>query len=191
MSIWDIIAIGVALSMDACALTIANCTVYKNLRLRKQWAMPVTFAIFQGIMPIIGFFIGSLFAKYLESIDGFLVAGVFYVLCGKILFDIIKDKDKENGEAKQNLSYTVIIVQAIATSIDALIIGVTLSLSLTFSIFIGASVIAVTTFILATIAMLLGKVLGSTLGKYAEWVGVGILFILATKELVVAIINVI
>lgn len=190
MSIWDIIAIGVALSMDACALTIANCTVYKNLNHKKQWAMPVTFAIFQGVMPILGFFVGSIFAKYLQSIGGFLVAGVFYLLCGKILYDIIKDKEK-NGKVRQNLSYALILIQAIATSVDALIIGVTLSFSLTFSIFVASSVIAVTTFILVAVAMVLGKILGSTLGKYAEWAGAGILFILATKELVIAIINVI
>lgn len=191
MSVWDIIAIGIALSMDACALTIANCTVCKKgLSLKKQWAMPISFAIFQGVMPIIGYFIGSLFAKYLESIGAFLVAGVFYALSIKIVIDIIKDmkKDKEECPAK-DLSFGMIIVQAVATSVDALLIGVSFSLNLSFSIFGAVGIIALTTFILVSIAMILGKCLGSVLGKYAEWAGAIILFALATKELVFAIIG--
>jgi putative Mn2+ efflux pump MntP len=60
MNVWDIIAIGIALSMDACALAIANCTVYKNMLNKKQlFAIPTAFALFQGLMPLLGFFIGS------------------------------------------------------------------------------------------------------------------------------------
>ena len=193
MSVWDIIAIGIALSMDACALTIANCTVCKKgLSLKKQWAMPISFALFQGVMPIIGYFIGSLFAKYLESIGGFLVAGVFYALSIKIVIDIIKDmkKDKNKEECPvKDLSFGMIIVQAVATSVDALLIGVSFSLNLSFSIFGAVGIIALTTFILVSIAMILGKYLGSVLGKYAEWAGAIILFALATKELVFAIMG--
>ena len=69
MNAVDVILICVALSMDACALTIANCSTYKNLfKEKKAWSMPVFFALFQGLMPLIGFFVGSLFAKYLQSI---------------------------------------------------------------------------------------------------------------------------
>ena len=66
MSIIDIIFIGIALSIDACAVTIANCATYKNcLSKKKEWAMPVLFAFFQGLMPLIGFGIGSIFADFL------------------------------------------------------------------------------------------------------------------------------
>lgn len=192
MSIWDIIAIGVALSMDACAITIANCTVYKkSLTQKKLWSMPTAFAVFQGIMPLLGFFIGSLFAKYLQSFGGYITSAVFYILSFKIVFDLIKEMKCQGEQCKngQILTYSMVLIQAVATSVDAFIIGVSLSFTLTFSIYIAILIIALTTFVLVAIAMLLGKYLGSILGKYAEWVGAGILFILATKELVMAIIG--
>ena len=168
MNLFDIVLIGVALSMDACALTIANCITYKKtLSPLKQWSMPIAFAIFQGIMPLIGYFIGSTFASYLKDYAGYLVACVFFILTGKIVFDIIKEKTCKEDSCEidsAKFSLGVLILQAVATSIDALIIGVTLSLSLTFSVFWAVLVIALTTFILVTVALLLVKLLGKALG---------------------------
>ena len=191
MSVLEVIAIGIALSMDACAITIANCTVYKKtLSLKKQWAMPIAFAVFQGIMPLIGFSIGRIFAKYLQSFGGYVTAAVFYVLAIKIVVDLVKEMRCEGPSCPvgQNLSYSTIVVQAVATSVDALIIGVSLSLSLNFSIFGAVGLIVATTFALVSLALLLGRYLGDILGKYAEWTGAVVLFALATKELIGAMI---
>lgn len=192
MNLLDIVLIGVALSMDACALTIANCITYKKtLTTLKQWSMPVAFAVFQGVMPLIGFFIGSTFAVYLQNYAGYLVSAVFFILAGKIIFDILRERkcDENSCEcAETDFGFGVLILQAVATSIDALIIGVTLSLSLTFPIGWAVTVIAVTTFILVTVALFLGKLLGKALGSYAEWVGAGILFIIAVKNLIEALL---
>ena len=69
MSVLEVILIGVALAMDAFAVTVANCTVYKNrLTPTKTWAMPVTFAAFQILMPILGCFIGSVFSEYIKNV---------------------------------------------------------------------------------------------------------------------------
>ena len=191
MGVLDVIAIGIALSMDACAITVANCTAYsKSLDNKKLWSMPVAFALFQGIMPLIGFYLGSIFASYLSAIGGFLTSGVFYLLSIKIIIDIIKEM-KEKDENKKNeqgtLTLGMVIIQAVATSVDALIIGVSLSLNLA-SPFWAVGLIALTTFVLVAIAMMLGKSLGKVLGKYASWVGAIILFALATKELISAIV---
>ena len=92
MNYFDVIMVGLALSIDACALTIANCTAYKDALTRKKaWRMPATFALFQGLMPLIGFFVGGLFAKYLQAVSGYITSAVFFALCGKIIFDIIKE----------------------------------------------------------------------------------------------------
>ena len=193
MNAIDVILIGVALSMDACALTIANCSAYKNVfSQKKAWSMPVFFALFQGIMPVIGFFVGSLFAKYLEAYAGFIVATVFFILGVKIIVDLVKEarcKESEDESCKtKSLSYPMILVQAIATSIDALIIGVTMSMELSFSIAWASLIIVGVTLALVSIALFLGKNMGKIFGKYAEWVGAIILFALAIKELVMAII---
>ena len=196
MQILDVLMIGVALSMDACAITIANCATYKcALNKKNIWSMPIAFALFQGIMPLIGFFIGSIFSSFIEQIASFLTAGIFFLLAVKIVYDLIKDMRTEKVISLKNqecpviskFSLSIIIVQALATSIDALAVGVTL-INLSFSIVFALLIIAGVTFILVTIALFLGKNLGKLLGKYAEWVGAIILFILAVKTLVQALI---
>ena len=75
MNILDVFLLGLALAMDAFALTVANCTTYKDtLNRKKEWAMPVCFALFQGVMPIIGYFVGSLFYGYIEGFIGYVTA---------------------------------------------------------------------------------------------------------------------
>ncbi len=191
MNVFDLILIGIALSMDASALTIANCTIYgKNLTKKKEWSMPIAFALFQGIMPLIGYFIGSTFADSIEGFSGYITAGVFFILCAKIVFDIIKEKTeiKEVDNNKENYTFLLLFIQGVATSIDALFIGVTLSFELSFSIYIAVLIIAVVTFIIVSIALIFGKYLGKVFGKYAEYVGAVILFALAVKSLIEAIV---
>lgn len=189
MSIWEVVLIGVALAMDAFALTIANCTAYKNsLNRKKEWAMPAAFAAFQFLMPVVGFYIGSIFSSQIEQISKFITAGIFFVLAIKIIVDNVKElkKNQEENPTDNSAAFTfgVLIMQAVATSIDALMIGVTFAVSLTFSVFLAALVIGAVTFIIVAVALLIGKSLGAMLGKYAQWVGAIILLVLAIKNLV-------
>lgn len=192
----EVILIGVALAMDAFALTIANCTTYKNTLTRaKEWSMPTAFALFQFLMPVIGFYIGSAFSGYLETISKFVTAAIFFVLSVKIVVDnvteIKKSKNNENAEKPKDSVFTlgVLIMQAVATSIDALMIGVTFSVSLSFSVYIAAAIIGAVTFAIVALALLIGKSLGKMLGKYAQWVGAAILFALAVKAFIEGIIG--
>jgi putative Mn2+ efflux pump MntP len=192
MNVFDILLIGVALSIDACALTIANCTTYKNqLSPKKEWSMSIFFAIFQGLMPLIGYFVGSFFKSYLSAVMKFVTAGIFLFLAVKIVIDILKEGncEKENANSCKIKAFTIslVIIQAVATSIDALAVGVTL-LDLKFSVFLAVALIAGVTFCLVALALLFGKTLGKLFGSYAEWVGVAILLLLATKSLIEAFI---
>ncbi len=186
MGIEDIIFIGVALSMDACAITIANCTTQgEKLSKSNAWLMPSLFAIFQGIMPLLGYFIGALFYEYIGAYGKYLTAGIFFILGIKILLDIIKEtkeKDECGESSVPSLSAGLIAIQALATSIDALVVGVTLNeYSLPF--YVSAIIIAGVTFILVTIAMFLGQSLGKLLGKYSNYVALAIMLFLAIKNL--------
>ena len=187
MQLYEVILIGIALSIDACAITIANCTTYKNsLNKLKEWSMPVAFAIFQGIMPLIGYFIGSIFANFIAPFTKFLTAGIFLFLAVKIILDIYKgDQCDTTKKTCRSFSIGLIILMAIATSIDALAVGVTL-INLTFSVYLAVLVIATVTFILVSIALIFGKTLGKLFGKYAEWVGAIILLALSIKSLIEA-----
>ncbi len=191
MNIFDIILIGVALSIDACALTIANCTTYKEqLNPKKEWSMPVLFAVFQGIMPLVGYLIGSLFKNYLSSVMKFVTAGIFLFLAVKIIIDILKEGNCEKPDQSCKVKYfavSLVLIQAVATSIDALAVGVTF-IDLNFSVFLAVAVIAGVTFALVSLALFFGKTLGKLFGSYAEWVGVAILLILATKSLIEAFV---
>ena len=107
MSVWEVVLIGVALSMDAFAITIANCATYKDtLNRKKEWAMPVAFAIFQILMPIIGYYIGSLFAEYISSAAKYVTAAIFFVLAAKIVIDNVKEARKEETEEKRRKLYS-------------------------------------------------------------------------------------
>lgn len=194
MELYEIILIGIALSIDACALTIANCATYKKtLTIKNEWSMPIAFAIFQGVMPLIGYYIGYLFSSVIGTVADYITAVIFFVLAIKIVIDILKEKkcsvSEKEKKCNDNAKFTlaVLLVQALATSIDALAVGVTL-INLTFSVYIAVAVIAVVTFIFVSVALIFGKSLGKLFGGYAEWLGAIILFILATKSLIEAIV---
>ena len=195
MQLFDVILVGIALSMDALALTIANCTTYKNsIDPKKELSMPVLFGVFQGLMPLLGFFVGSIFQAFIGRAAGFITAGIFLFLSLKIVFDITKEKKEEckiqDGKKECNktiLTYPVLLLQALATSIDAFAVGITL-VGLSFSVYLAVSLIAAVTFSLVSLALFIGKKLGSVFGEYAEWVGAAILFLLSVKSLIQAFI---
>lgn len=188
MQIYDVILIGIALSIDAMALTIANCATYKKTLTKKRaMFMPLFFGAFQGIMPLLGFFIGKFLLGFISSIIEYFVSAVFLILAIKIVIDILKARKCEKGEVENcKITYftiPILLLQAVATSIDALVVGVTF-FELTFSVYIAVLIIAVITFALVWLSLFFGKKLGSAFGSYAEWVGAGILLFLAIKNLV-------
>lgn len=194
MNIWEIALIGIALAMDAFALTVANCTTHeKNLNRKKEWSMPLAFSAFQFLMPLLGFFLGGLVSGFLQSFAKFLSAGIFFILAVKIVFDIIEENKAEtvHPRDKKTQSFTlgVLFIQAVATSIDAFAVGITFAATtLPFSVFIAAGIIGIITFAIVAFALLIGKSLGKLLGKYAVWCGAIILFALAVKNLIEGIV---
>ena len=195
MEFLDIILIGIALSVDACAVSIANCNIYKKELTKKNlWLMPLMFGLFQAIMPLSAYYIGSTFAEYAKSFAGYITSAIFFLLAIKILIDIVSElkeqkENKEKQKTDKKFSVWLVIIQALATSIDAFIIGLTFSLSYTMSIYLAIAIIFSITFILVSLSIVLGKSLGTLFGKYANWIGFAILMILAIKELIFAIVG--
>lgn len=190
MNFYDVLLIGFALSMDAFAITIANCITYKNkLSHKKEWCMPLFFGIFQGLMPLLGYYLGWFFADYFEKFAGFITAGIFFVLSIKIIIDNIKEiKSSAPEKDKQVLTYKILILQALATSIDAFAIGITFSVGLAINIYLAVGIIIVVTFIIISAALIFGKFFGKIFGTYAQWGGAIILLGLAIKELIKALL---
>lgn len=182
--ILEIFLIGLALAMDASAVAIANSTAYKDsLNKKCKHAMPVLFSLFQFFMPLLGYLIGSNFKESLLSVSGYLSASVFFVLSAKIVLENFGNKKQPS---KKRLSFLTLIVQAIATSIDAFVIGITFSATVS-SPFIACVIIGFITFFTVLLAVKVGKILGESSEKYADLIGASILFILSIKSLLSAI----
>lgn len=185
---------GVSLAIDAFAVSVCDGMVFRNLNKVKAVSIPLTFGIFQAIMPIIGFYIGTLFAQFekFDLYDHWIAFALLTILGGKMIFDGIKDlKSKKAEEIEvKNFSYVNVLIQGVATSIDALFFGFTLNTIIgglspvqTWA-WISVAIIGVITFIIS----LTGVIIGIRVGKLfkekanvATIVGGAILILLAVK----------
>lgn len=179
MSFTEILLIGIALSMDAFAVCLSSGMVYPGQSRKKKMLLPAAFGIFQGIMPIGGFFLGSFFASVINRFSG----PVALVILGVIGINMIREgiSDEERPEEK-NLTLKTVLFQAVATSIDAFAVGVSFAAEGT-PIFTAAPIIAATTFILSTVALFIGEGVGKRLGDRAEILGGAILIIIGIKAM--------
>ena len=174
----EIFLIGVGLSMDAFAVSICKGLSMKKIKKRDVFIIALFFGGFQALMPFIGWFLGKGFESYITSIDAFILLGI---IGGKMLIDGIKaEDDEETGEFKLDLKELFLL--AIATSIDALAVGITFAF-LDYPIVECMSIIGCTTFIISFIGVYIGKIFGSKYEHKAEIAGGIILIVIGLKIL--------
>ena len=173
-----------ALSMDAFAVSITKGMTIKNLKKSTALKMALAFGVFQGAMPLLGWALGISFESYIKSIDHWIA----FILLGFIGFNMIKgffDDRKEENESELEFSATTdvddlsnkeIIMLAVATSIDALAVGISFAF-LNVSIIPAASIICIITFLVCVVGVFVGNKVGDIFNGYAELVG-GIILIL-------------
>lgn len=173
-----------ALSMDAFAVSITKGMTIKNLKKSTALKMALTFGVFQGAMPLLGWALGISFESYIKSIDHWIA----FILLGFIGFNMIKgffdDRKEENASELEfsattdvdDLSNKEIIMLAVATSIDALAVGISFAF-LNVSIIPAASIICIITFLVCVVGVFVGNKVGDIFSGYAELVG-GIILIL-------------
>lgn len=120
---------GVSLSIDAFAVSVCDGMVYQNLKKRNGVLIPLTFGLFQALMPIIGFYVGMAFLNYIDAFDHWIAFALLLIIGGKMIFDGIKElRAKEEQEVKiKKFSIAEVLVQGVATSIDALAVGFSLN----------------------------------------------------------------
>lgn len=182
MDIFSLVMTGIGLAMDASAVSIAKgMALPKKKIIEYAIKLGLAFGFFQGMMPMLGYLAGSAFSQYIQSIDHW----VAFVLLGLIGINMIKEskESKDEEETIISLSYKTIIVLAVATSIDALAIGVSFAF-LKVNIVLACSIIAFVTFALSFICVIVGKSLGTLFQKYAEVFGGLILIVLGIKILI-------
>ena len=184
---------GVSLSMDAFAVSICDGMVYRNLNKRKAVLMPLTFGAFQAIMPIIGFYVGMAFQQIeaFDAVDHWIAFALLVVIGGKMIFDGIKELRSPEEELKpKEFSVPEVLVQGVATSIDALFVGFSLNAMLEgvenvqLWAWISVFIIGVTTFIISLVGVIFGVKVGKLFRKkasVAEIVGGAMLMLIAVK----------
>ncbi|HEX5623767.1 MAG TPA: manganese efflux pump MntP family protein [Sulfuricurvum sp.] len=175
-----LLILAVALAMDSVAVSIAIGSKYRRLPLSKTVLAAGMFGFFQGAMPLAGYAIGVTFAEQVQSFDHWIAFVLLVGLGAKMLYEAYKN---EFDEEVSDLKTKTLLSLAIATSIDAMAVGVTFAFLQT-DIWSASAIIAAVTFVLCIAAVYVGKRLGSLLESKAEMLGGVILIALGCKILV-------
>ena len=179
MGIIEILLTSVGLSMDAFAVAICKGLSMKKFSIKNGLIVGLYFGLFQGLMPLIGYFLGSFFEELIVSIDHW----VAFVLLGIIGFNMIKEALSKDYECSNDrIDLNTMLPLAIATSIDALAIGITLAF-LKVNIFIAILSIGIITFFMSFMGVWIGNKFGAKYEKKAQVFGGIILIFLGIKIL--------
>lgn len=179
MSIINIFLIAIALSFDAMAVGACNGAHHHKMGAKKALKIAFYFGFFQFLMPLIGYILGVGLEKFVSSIDHWIAFILLSILGVRMLIESFKKEEEKKIDIH---SFKILLTQSIATSIDALIVGITLAL-LPVNIWLSVSIIGLTTFILSLISIYLGKKCGEKWGKKAEIAGGLVLIAIGLKIL--------
>lgn len=170
MTFYEIFLIGIGLSADAFAVSVTNGMCRRENALKTALMCGLCFGAFQGLMPTVGYALGSTFARYIERFDHIIALILLGYIGGKMVFDSLKGG--EDSQPTGRLGLGELIVQGVATSIDALAVGVSLAALLDWQkMLISALLIASTTFVIAFAGVFIGKKSGDFLNNKAQLVG--------------------
>ncbi len=172
MGIIELFLIAVGLSMDAFAVSVGNGLSMKKSSPKAALAIAFSFGLFQALMPTAGYFLGSAFEDVIKEFDHFIALIFLGFIGGKMIYDGIKElragkKGAKTEEKAFKLSLGILIIQAVATSIDALIVGVSFAALPDVNIWAAVVIIGITTFVLSLIGVFFGKKFGQLIGSRA------------------------
>lgn len=192
MGLLEILLLGMALATDAFSVTISNTFAFDDHRVSRLMRMPLFFGLFQFGMPLAGYFVGGIAAELIEKYAGMVSLVILGFIGSNMLYSGYKalkeDASEEDEEEVQQgaqqsattLSYGKLLFQAVATAIDAFAVGVSFRAH-SVDILVASALFGIITAILCTIALFIGKKLGSLLGDRAEMVGGIVLILIGLK----------
>lgn len=192
MGLLEILMLGVALATDAFSVTISNTFAFDDHRFSRLMRMPLFFGLFQFGMPLAGYFVGGIAAELIEKYAGIVSLVILGFIGSNMLYSGYKalkedaseeDEEEAQQDAQQGattLSYGKLVFQAVATAIDAFAVGVSFRAH-SVDILVASALFGIITAILCTIALFIGKKLGSLLGDRAEMVGGVVLILIGLK----------
>ncbi|MBQ8787469.1 MAG: manganese efflux pump [Oscillospiraceae bacterium] len=182
MGFFEIFLIGIGLSADAFSVAVCKGLNMRKFNLKHAYIIALFFGSFQAIMPLIGYLLGTNFADYIEAFDHWIAFVLLGFIGGKMAIEAIRDKDEEEEEKTDVLKIGELTIMAIATSIDALAVGITFAF-LKVNILLSVLLIGVTTFALSLAGVLLGNKFGAKYKSKAELAGGIILVLIGVKIL--------
>jgi putative Mn2+ efflux pump MntP len=165
----SILLLALAMSTDAFAAAIGKGSSLHKPRLSEALRTGLIFGVIEGITPIIGWAVGTAAARWVASWDHWIAFGLLLVLGLHMIHNGLKDEPAEEEKPRQH-SFMVLAVTAFATSVDALAVGVGLAF-IDVNIWVAAAAIGLATMSMVTLGVMLGRALGTMVGKRAEIVG--------------------
>ena len=179
MGVLEIFFIAVGLAMDAFAVSICKGLSMKKADFKKISIIGLYFGVFQAGMPIIGYFLGKGFESFVVQIDHWIAFILLLFIGANMIREALSKKEEETSD---DISFKTMIILSIATSIDALAVGITFAF-LNVSMMFAAIIIGIITFVLSVIGVLIGNKFGNKYEKRAELFGGTVLILMGIKIL--------
>ena len=183
MGIGELLLLAVGLSMDAFAVSVCKGLALRRVTLRAELTCGLWFGGFQALMPLIGFFLGTLFAAAIQAVDHWIAFGLLAIIGANMLKEAFSQEEECCCENGADLSVKTMFVMAVATSIDALAVGISLAMVGNVNIFFAVTLIGLCTCLLSALGVKIGNVFGSRFENKAEIAGGIILILLGVKIL--------
>ncbi len=182
MGIIELTLLSAGLAMDAFSVAVCQGLGMKKLSVRNGLIIALFFGAFQGIMPLIGYFLGSSFAGYINSVSHWIAFGLLGVIGGKMIWEAIHDEEESGGKSEYKLAIGELTILAVATSIDALAVGIVFAAA-KVNLILSVIMIAAVTFAISFAGVVIGNKFGSRFEKKAEIAGGAILILIGLKML--------
>ena len=179
MEFWEILVLGIGLSMDAFAVSVCKGLAVRRADLKTSLVCGVWFGAFQALMPLIGYFLGRMFADAIAAVDHWVAFFLLALVGGNMIKEALSGEEES---ATPDLSAKAMLPLAVATSIDALAVGISLAMT-EAPIFTSVIVIGITTFALSALGVTIGGIFGNKFQKKAEIFGGAVLILLGCKIL--------
>ena len=183
MGIGELLLLAVGLSMDAFAVSVCKGLALRQATFQAEITCGVWFGGFQALMPLVGFFLGTLFAVAIQAVDHWIAFGLLAIIGVNMLKEALSHEEECGCENSADLSVKTMLVMAVATSIDALAVGISLAMVGNVNIFFAVTMIGICTCILSMLGVKIGNVFGSRFEDKAEIAGGVILILLGLKIL--------
>lgn len=181
MGLPELVFVAVGLAMDAFAVSVCKGLGMRRLNMRVALVLALLFGLFQAGMPVVGWLLGSQFIEIIEPVDHWIAFGLLACIGGKMIWDALHEEDEDSGTT-DHIAWGEFLILAVATSIDALAVGISFA-ALSVNILQAVAIIGVITFLLSLVGVGVGHLFGSRFERPAQLAGGIVLMLIGLKVL--------